>query len=41
VIEAGAPVETDWKFWAHHVLHWHALLLAVASVIFFTKNLSS
>ena len=30
-----AKVETDWKFWAMHVLHWHALLLVVLAFLFF------
>lgn len=28
------PVQADWKFWAHHVLHWHLLLLAVAAILY-------
>ncbi|MBI5654188.1 hypothetical protein HZC53_00825 [Candidatus Uhrbacteria bacterium] len=29
-----APVQTDWKFWALHALHWHALLLAVVTILY-------
>lgn len=29
-----APVQTDWKFWALHALHWHALLLVVVAILY-------
>jgi hypothetical protein len=33
--EEHLPVEPDLAFWLHHVVHWHALLLAVIAVLVF------
>ena len=29
-----APVQTDWKYWAHHILHWYALLAVVIVILY-------
>ncbi len=27
----------DWKYWLHHVLHWHALMAAVMGIVAYSE----
>lgn len=33
--EVHLPLEPDLAYWLHHVVHWHALLLAIIVVLVF------
>lgn len=33
VLDGHRPVGTDWKYWAEHVVHWHAVLVAIVAVL--------
>ena len=43
LIKLHSPIETDWEYWIIHVVHWHALLVAIIVVLsfgyfFFNQN---
>ncbi|MDQ7814333.1 MAG: hypothetical protein RDU25_00805 [Patescibacteria group bacterium] len=29
-----SPVETDLRYWLHHIFHWHLLLLVTCAILF-------